>query len=74
MGNGDLNVEHPKNGTEQAVDRMEKPVDLLTHLPSLGEAAQVSTAISLKRIADALEQQNKLALGLWSTLDPDAPF
>ena len=57
-------MERPKNATEQAVDRMESPVELMTFIPSLGEAAQVSTAISLKRIADALERISACADGI----------
>lgn len=57
-------MERPKNATEQAVERMESPVEKLNFLPSLGEAAQVSTAISLKRIADALERISECADGI----------
>lgn len=39
----------------RAIGQMEPVVINLGFLPSLGEAAQVSTAISLKRIADALD-------------------
>lgn len=49
-------MERPKNSVEQAIDLMEPTVcDLGNCTQSLGEAAQVSMAISLKRIADALD-------------------
>lgn len=57
-------MERPKSATDQAIERMENPVEMLSFLPSLGEAAQVSTAISLKRIADALERISECADGI----------
>jgi hypothetical protein len=43
------------NVVDEAVRAMESQVADLGFLDSLGEAAQVSIAISLKRIADALD-------------------
>lgn len=44
------------NPTESAIAEMEPIVAGLGFLPSLGEAANVSIAISLRRIADAQER------------------
>jgi len=41
--------------TDNAVSAMEPQVAALGFLESLGEAAQISAAISLKRIADAFD-------------------
>jgi hypothetical protein len=43
------------NGIDAAVAAMESQAANLGFLDSIGEAAQVSMAISLKRIADALD-------------------
>lgn len=40
---------------DKAISHMEPEVTGLGFLPSMGEAAQVSIAISLKRIADAFD-------------------
>lgn len=42
------------NATTAAAAKMEPEIAALDFLPSLGEAATVSIAISLKRLADAL--------------------
>lgn len=53
---------------EEIIAQMEPCAAHLGDLDSLGETAQVSMAVSLKRIADALEQQNRLASALASGL------
>ena len=46
---------------DEIVAQMEPAALELGFLDSLGEAATCSAAISLKRIADALEKQNEIA-------------
>lgn len=52
-------MERPKNGIEQALDLMEPVVGYLGRdTGSLGEAATISIAISMKRIADAFDSSD----------------
>lgn len=63
-------MERPLNATEQAIALMEPSVDLLGRATnSLGEAATVSIAISLKRIADAMGEGSPFLSSLFGTLD-----
>ncbi|GGO96412.1 hypothetical protein [Stakelama pacifica] len=49
-------METPKNSVDQAIDQMEPIVsDLGSVCSSLQEAAAISAAISLKRIADSFD-------------------
>lgn len=49
---------------EEAVAKMEPVVSKLGFLGSIGEASEVSIAISLKRIADAIAPENGQDIGL----------
>lgn len=57
------------NDIDNAVSAMEPQTASLGFLDSLGEAAQVSMAISLKRIADSLGEGSPFLAALFGTLD-----